>query len=61
MRLVLVSDLYKEYHDRMRNSVYDDATFFEFLILETFQRDSAGLPSLTKRTSKAFDNFDYKK
>jgi 3-methyladenine DNA glycosylase Tag len=32
------SDLYKEYHDREWNSVYDDATFFEFLILkETFQ------------------------
>jgi DNA-3-methyladenine glycosylase I len=45
MRLVLSSDLYKEYHDREWGTpVYDDATLFEFLILETFQ---AGLSWIT--------------
>jgi 3-methyladenine DNA glycosylase Tag len=29
----------------MGTPVYDDATLFEFLILETFQADSAGLRS----------------
>jgi DNA-3-methyladenine glycosylase I len=45
----LSSDLYKEYHDQEWGTpVYDDATLFEFLILETFQAGSAGLRSLTK-------------
>lgn len=31
-------DLYQNYHDQeWGNPVYDDATLFEFLILETFQ------------------------
>jgi DNA-3-methyladenine glycosylase I len=41
----LSSDLYKEYHDQEWGTpVYDDATLFEFLILETFQ---AGLSWIT--------------
>jgi hypothetical protein len=50
----LSSDLYKEYHDQEWGTpVYDDATLFEFLILETFQAGSAGLRSLTKEFGKA--------
>jgi DNA-3-methyladenine glycosylase I len=45
----LSSDLYKEYHDQEWGTpVYDDATLFEFLILETSKPGSAGLRSLTK-------------
>jgi DNA-3-methyladenine glycosylase I len=44
----LSSDLYKEYHDQEWGTpVYDDATLFEFLILE-HKPGSAGLRSLTK-------------
>jgi 3-methyladenine DNA glycosylase Tag len=61
MRLVLVQRLIQRIPRPGMGSVYDDATLFEFLILETFQ---AGLSwrSLTKgEFQKAFDNFDYKK
>jgi DNA-3-methyladenine glycosylase I len=60
----LSSDLYKEYHDREWGTpVYDDATLFEFLILETFQAGLSWITILNKRENfrKAFDNFDYKK
>ena len=57
-------DLYRKYHDEeWGEPVYDDATLFEFLILETFQAGLSWYTILTKRENfrKAFDNFDYKK
>lgn len=60
----LSSDLYKEYHDNeWGKPVYDDATIFEFLILETFQAGLSWITILNKRENfrSAFDNFDYKK
>ena len=60
----LSSELYKEYHDKEWGvPVYDDATLFEFLILETFQAGLSWITILNKRENfrKAFDNFDYKK
>ena len=60
----LSSDLYKKYHDEeWGKPVYDDATLFEFLILETFQAGLSWITILNKRENfrKAFDNFDYKK
>lgn len=58
------SDLYKKYHDEEWGvPVYDDATLFEFLILETFQAGLSWITILNKRENfrKAFDAFDYKK
>ena len=60
----LSSDLYKEYHDNeWGKPVYDDATIFEFLILETFQAGLSWITILNKRENFriAFDGFDYKK
>jgi DNA-3-methyladenine glycosylase I len=60
----LSNDLYKEYHDQEWGTpIYDDATLFEFLILETFQAGLSWITILNKRENfrKAFDNFDYKK
>lgn len=57
-------DLYEAYHDEEWGvPVYDDATLFEFLILETFQAGLSWITVLRKRENfrKAFDNFDYKK
>ena len=57
-------DLYEAYHDNEWGlPVYDDATIFEFLILETFQAGLSWITVLRKRENfrKAFDNFDYKK
>ncbi len=57
-------DLYRDYHDNeWGNPVYDDATLFEFLLLETFQAGLSWYTILSKRQNfkKAFDNFDYKK
>ena len=57
-------DLYRAYHDdEWGIPVYDDATFFEFIILETFQAGLSWHTILLKRENfrKAFDNFDYKK
>lgn len=59
----LSSDLYKEYHDfEWGKPVYDDATIFEFLLLETFQAGLSWITILNKRENfrLAFDNFDYK-
>jgi DNA-3-methyladenine glycosylase I len=59
----LSSDLYKEYHDNEWGTpVYDDATLFEFLILETFQAGLSWITILNKRENfrAAFDQFDYK-
>lgn len=55
--------LYEEYHDTEWGvPVYDDATIFEFLVLETFQAGLSWITILRKRENfrKAFDNFDYK-
>ena len=56
--------LYEAYHDKEWGvPVYDDATIFEFLILETFQAGLSWITILRKRQNfrKAFDDFDYKK
>ncbi|PKA82679.1 DNA-3-methyladenine glycosylase I [Ulvibacter sp. MAR_2010_11] len=56
--------LYVAYHDNEWGvPVFDDATLFEFLILETFQAGLSWITILRKRENfrKAFDNFDYKK
>jgi len=56
--------LYVKYHDEEWGvPVYDDATLFEFLILETFQAGLSWITILRKRENfrAAFDNFDYKK
>ena len=57
-------DLYQKYHDEeWGNPVYEDATLFEFLILETFQAGLSWITILRKRENfrKAFDQFDYQK
>lgn len=57
-------DLYRNYHDNeWGKPVYDDATLFEFLILETFQAGLSWYTILKKRENfrKAFDKFDVKK
>jgi DNA-3-methyladenine glycosylase I len=56
--------LYEAYHDREWGvPVYDDATIFEFLILETFQAGLSWITILRKRENFriAFDHFDYMK
>ena len=61
---VTESELYKNYHDNEWGTpVYDDATLFEFLVLETFQAGLSWITILNKRENfrKSFDNFDYKK
>ena len=57
-------DLYRNYHDNeWGKPVYDDATIFEFLILETFQAGLSWYTVLAKRENfrKAFDNFNVEK
>lgn len=57
-------DLYRNYHDtEWGKPVYDDATIFEFLILETFQAGLSWYTVLAKRENfrKAFKQFDVKK
>ena len=56
--------LYRVYHDKEWGTpVFDDATLFEFLVLETFQAGLSWITILNKRENfrKAFDNFDYQK
>jgi DNA-3-methyladenine glycosylase I len=56
--------LYETYHDEEWGvPVYDDATLFEFLILETFQAGLSWITILRKRENfrNAFDNFNYKR
>lgn len=56
--------LYEAYHDlEWGVPVKDDATLFEFLILETFQAGLSWITILRKRENfrLAFDNFDYHK
>lgn len=58
------SEVYQNYHDEeWGKPVYDDATLFEFLLLETFQAGLSWITILNKRDNfrKAFDDFDYKK
>jgi DNA-3-methyladenine glycosylase I len=60
----LSTDLYKKYHDEeWGKPVYDDATLFEFLILETFQAGLSWITILNKRENFriAFSSFDYNK
>ena len=55
--------LYEAYHDKQWGvPVRDDATLFEFLLLETFQAGLSWITILRKRENfrKAFDGFDYK-
>lgn len=55
--------LYIEYHDREWGvPVRDDATLFEFLVLEGFQAGLSWLTILRKRENfrKALDGFDYR-
>lgn len=56
--------LYEAYHDKEWGvPVKDDATLFEFLVLEAFQAGLSWITILRKRENfrKAFDSFDYKK
>lgn len=56
--------LYEAYHDlEWGVPVKDDATLFEFLILETFQAGLSWITILRKRENfrNAFDRFDYRK
>lgn len=56
--------LYEIYHDKEWGvPVKDDATLFEFLLLETFQAGLSWITILQRRENfrSAFDNFDYKK
>lgn len=56
--------LYIKYHDiEWGVPVYDDATLFECLMLETFQAGLSWITILKKRENfrQAFDNFDYHK
>ena len=56
--------LYEAYHDEEWGvPVRDDATLFEFLLLETFQAGLSWITILRKRENfrKAFDGFNYRK
>ncbi len=56
--------LYVAYHDQEWGvPVFDDATLFEFLTLETFQAGLSWITVLRKRENfrAAFDGFNYKK
>ena len=58
----LSDPIYVQYHDNeWGKPVYDDATIFEFLILETFQAGLSWYTVLAKRENfrKAFDQFDW--
>lgn len=61
---VSTDELYINYHDNeWGKPVYDDATIFEFLVLESFQAGLSWITILKKREHfrEAFDHFDYKK
>ena len=60
----LGDSLYENYHDEEWGvPVYNDATFYEFLLLETFQAGLSWITILRKRENfkNAFDQFNYKK
>lgn len=57
-------DLYRSYHDNeWGKPVYDDKTFFEFLVLESFQAGLSWYTILKRRENfkKAFDGYNYRK
>lgn len=57
-------ELYIKYHDEeWGKPVYDDATIFEFLVLESFQAGLSWITVLKKRENfrTAFDQFNYQK
>ena len=57
-------ELYREYHDQeWGKPVRDDATLFEFILLETFQAGLSWITILRKRENfrNAFDDFNYQK
>lgn len=61
---VSTDELYINYHDNeWGKPVYDDATIFEFLVLESFQAGLSWITILKKRENfrESFDQFDYKK
>lgn len=61
---VSTDELYINYHDEeWGKPVYDDATIFEFLVLESFQAGLSWITILKKREHfrEAFDQFDYNK
>lgn len=61
---VSTDELYINYHDNeWGKPVYDDATIFEFLVLESFQAGLSWITILKKREHfrDAFDQFNYKK
>lgn len=61
---VSTDELYINYHDNeWGKPVYDDATIFEFLVLESFQAGLSWITILKKREHfrDAFNQFDYKK
>lgn len=61
---VSTDELYISYHDNeWGKPVYDDATIFVFLVLESFQAGLSWITILKKREHfrDAFDQFDYKK
>lgn len=56
--------LYQDYHDKEWGvPVYDDATLFEFILLESMQAGLSWITILKKRETfrEAFDQFDYQK
>lgn len=56
--------LYIDYHDKEWGvPITDDTTFFEFILLESFQAGLSWITILKKRENfrKSFDNFDYQK
>ncbi len=60
----LSDSIYIDYHDNeWGKPVRDDATMFEFLLLETFQAGLSWITILKKRENfrQAFDAFDYEK
>ena len=62
--VILNDPLYVQYHDKeWGKPVKDDATQFEFLVLESFQAGLSWRTILSKRENfrKAFDQFNYKK
>ena len=57
-------DIYIDYHDHeWGKPTYDDASLFEFLLLESFQAGLSWITILRKRGNlkKAFNDFDYRK
>ncbi len=56
--------LYQKYHDlEWGVPIHDDAVFFEFLLLETFQAGLSWITILRKRENfrRAFDDFNFRK